>query len=238
MAAPLAGRLPARGFAGVLFDMDGTLIDSLGAVERSWLRWCEEFDVDPAALAGSHGRTSANTIALVMADRSPADRAVAHARIAQIEVADTSGIRVLPGAREAFASLERLGVPHAIVTSCERDLAAARLAASGLPRPSVMVTASDVSHGKPGPEPYERGAELLGLSPADCVVVEDAVAGLVSGRAAGAGALVAVLGTTPVDVLARDAHVVFESVADIDWTDVTTRTHAEDSGGAESGTGG
>jgi sugar-phosphatase len=221
MSAPVAGRLPERVFAGVLFDMDGTLIDSLGAMERSWLRWCGEFGIDPASLAGSHGRTSANTIALVMADRSEADRAAAHARIGEIEVADTRGIRVLPGAREALEALDRLGVPHAIVTSCERDLAAARLAASGLPRPSVVVTASDVSHGKPGPEPYERGAEMLGLSPADCVVVEDATAGLVSGRAAGAGALVAVLGTTPVEVLDADADVVFESVADVDWARLT-----------------
>jgi sugar-phosphatase len=217
MSAPLAGRLPDRAFAGVLFDMDGTLIDSVGAVERSWLRWCEEFGIAPAALAGSHGRTSANTIAVVMAERSEADRGRAHARIGELEVADTEGVVVLPGAREALETLDRLGIPHAIVTSCESDLAAARLAASGLPRPSVIVTASDVSHGKPGPEPYERGAELLGLSPADCLVVEDATAGLVSGRAAGAGGLLAVLGTTPVDVLAEDADVVLESIADVDW---------------------
>ena len=221
MSAPLAGRLPDRAFAGVLFDMDGTLIDSLGAVERSWLAWCVEFGIDPAALAGSHGRTSANTIALVMADRPEDERRRAHARIAEIEVADTEGVRVLPGAREAFDELDRLGVPHAIVTSCERDLAAARLTASGLARPSVVVTASDVGHGKPGPEPYERGAALLGLSPGDCVVVEDATAGLVSGRAAGAGLLVAVLGTTPLEVLAEDADVVHESVADIDWRRLT-----------------
>ena len=112
-------------------------------------------------------------------------------------------------------------MPLAIVTSCERDLAAARLTASGLARPSVVVTASDVGHGKPGPEPYERGAALLGLSPGDCVVVEDATAGLVSGRAAGVGLLVAVLGTTPLEVLAEDADVVHESVADIDWRSLT-----------------
>lgn len=217
LAGCLAGRLPARAFAGVLLDMDGTLIDSAGAVERAWLRWCDEFGVAPADLAGSHGRTSANTIAVVMADRSVEDRARAHARIRELEVADTDGVVVLPGAREALETLDRLGVPHAIVTSCEGPLADARLAASGLPRPAVIVTASDVSHGKPGPEPYERGAELLGLSPADCLVVEDATAGLVSGRAAGAGGLVAVLGTMPTEVLAVDADVVLGSIADIDW---------------------
>lgn len=224
MGAPLAGRLPERSFAGVLFDMDGTLIDSMSAVERSWLRWSEEFGIDPVALAGSHGRTSANTIAVVMAGRSEGERLRAHSRIAEIEVADTEGVVVLPGALEALESLTRRGVRHAIVTSCERDLAAARLAASGLPRPEVLVTASDVSHGKPGPEPYVRGAALLGLSPGDCLVVEDATAGLVSGRAAGAGGLLAVLGTTPVEVLAEDADVVFESVADVDWTRLTHPT--------------
>ncbi|MFC7485855.1 HAD-IA family hydrolase [Knoellia sp. CPCC 206453] len=222
MASTLAGQFPERSFAGVLFDMDGTLIDSLGAVERSWLQWCDEFGIAPAALAGAHGRTSANTIAIVMADRTEAERLTAHARIGQIEVADTEGIVVLPGAVEALEKLDRLGVPHAIVTSCERDLAGARLAATGLPRPSVVVTASDVSHGKPGPEPYERGAALLGVPIGDCVVVEDATAGLVSGRAAGAGLLVAVLGTATVEVLAKDADVVVTSVADIPWPQLFT----------------
>ncbi|EAP98259.1 putative phosphatase [Janibacter sp. HTCC2649] len=217
MVAPLAGQFLERSFAGVLFDMDGTLIDSLAAVERSWLLWCEEFGIEPAALAGAHGRTSANTIAIVMAERTEAERLAAHARIGQIEVEDTEGIVVLPGAIEALEALDWLGVPHAIVTSCERDLAEARLAATGLPRPSVVVTASDVSHGKPGPEPYERGAAMLGVPVGDCVVVEDATAGLVSGRAAGAGLMVAVLGTTTVEILARDADVVVPSVADIPW---------------------
>ncbi|MFC7490836.1 MULTISPECIES: HAD hydrolase-like protein [unclassified Knoellia] len=221
MSAVLWGAYPARTFAGVLFDMDGTLIDSLAAVNRSWLQWCEEFGIAPAALDGAHGRTSANTINIVMADRSEAERSVAHARIGEIEVADTEGIVVLPGAAEAFETLDRLGVPHAIVTSCERDLAQARLAATGLPRPTVVVTASDVSHGKPGPEPYVRGAALLGVPVGDCVVVEDATAGLVSGRTAAAGVLVAVLGTTTVDVLARDADVVVTSVADIPWAELT-----------------
>lgn len=218
MGAPLAGAFPAGTFGGVLFDMDGTLIDSLGAVERSWLQWCEEFGIAPADLAGSHGRTSANTIAVVMADRSAEDRARAHTRIREIEVGDTEGVVVLPGARETFEELDRLGVPHAIVTSCERDLAEARLTATALPRPLVVVTASDVTYGKPGPEPYERGAALLGVPVENCIVVEDATAGLVSGRAAGAGLLVAVLGTTTVEVLARDADVVVESVGDVPWS--------------------
>lgn len=216
----IAPTRPEGPFAGVLFDLDGTLIDSTGAVLRSWLQWCEEFGVEPERLAGSHGRTSINTINVVMADRPPAEREEAHARIREIELVDTEGVVALAGAREAFDLLDELGVPHAIVTSCERELAGVRIAAAGLPRPSVVVTASDVAHGKPGPEPYVLGASMIGLTPAQCVVVEDATAGLVSGRAAGAGALVAVLGTTPGEVLARDADVVLESVARIPWREL------------------
>lgn len=221
-AAPLAGAFPNGSYAGVLFDMDGTLIDSLAAVERSWIVWAEEFGIELSALEGSHGRTSANTIAVVMAGRTEEERRVAHRRVAEIEVADTRDIVLLPGAREAFEELDRLAIPHAIVTSCERELADARIAASGLPRPQVVITASDVAHGKPGPEPYERGAAALGMTPGQCIVVEDATAGLVSARAAGAGAVVAVLGTTPADVLAKDADVVLTSVADIPWPSLVT----------------
>jgi sugar-phosphatase len=217
MVATLAGQFPLRTFSGVLFDMDGTRIDSTGAVLRSWLQWAEEFDLEPAALKGSHGRTSINTIRAVMPERAEAEHRAAHARIREIELADTEGIVALPGAREAFERLDELAVPHAIVTSCERELAGVRILATGLPRPTVVVTASDVSHGKPGPEPFQLGASMLGLEPSRCVVVEDAPAGLVSGRAAGAGLLVAVLGTTPLEVLARDADVVVESVADLPW---------------------
>lgn len=222
----LAGAFPAGPFSGVLFDMDGTLINSTTAVVRSWLRWAEEFGVDPKALEHSHGMTSINTIRLVMADRPEAEQLRAHARIREIELADVDDIVALDGAREAFEELDRLGVPHAIVTSCERELAAVRIEAAGLPRPTVVVTASDVSHGKPGPEPYELGASRLGLAPGECVVVEDATAGLVSGRAAGAGAVVAVLGTAPAEVLARDADVVLTSVADIPWPALITPRHS------------
>ena len=223
MSAPVAGRLPDGTFGGVLFDMDGTLIDSTDAVLRCWLQWAEELGVDRAALAGSHGRTSINTIRAVMADRPEAEQWAAHARIRELELADTEGVVALEGARETFELLDELGVPPAIVTSCEHELAGVRIAAAGLPRPTVVVTASDVSHGKPGPEPYLLGASLVGLAPERCLVVEDATAGLVSGRAAGAGALVAVLGTTPVEVLAPDADVVFESVAQVPWRTLFAR---------------
>ncbi len=188
-----------RPFSGVLLDMDGTLIDSMPAVERSWLRWSEEFEVDPQRLNGFHGVPAVDVIRGVLPEER---RGPAFARIRELEVADTSGITVLPGAAELLAALAAGRVPTAIVTSCTRDLAEARIAATGLTWPSVVVTASDVRRGKPSPDPWLAGANHLGVGAWECVVVEDAVAGLTGARDAGCRALVAVTTTTARDVLA------------------------------------
>jgi len=194
-----------RSFGGVLLDLDGTLIDSIPAVVRSWLRWCGEYEVDPARLTGFHGMTAVNVIADLLPEER---RAEAFARIREIEVADVEGIVLLPGAAELLAALADGGVPTGIVTSGTSDLAEARIAATGLTRPVALVTASDVERGKPWPDPWLEGARRLGVAPADCVVVEDAVAGLRAARAARCGALVAVLGTTPLDELVPEADLV------------------------------
>lgn len=187
-------------FQAVLFDMDGTLVDSTAAVERCWRAWAREHGVDPAALAGSHGRPAVEIIADVLdAVRVPA----ALARIIALEIADTDGVVALPGAVEALRALPE--GTAAIVTSCTRDLAAVRIAAAGLPAPAVLVTADDVTAGKPDPEPFLRAARRLGADPARCLVVEDAPAGLAAGRAAGATTL-AVAGTHRLDQLTADAH--------------------------------
>jgi mannitol-1-/sugar-/sorbitol-6-phosphatase len=176
--------LTGRTFDAVLFDMDGTLIDSGPVVVRSWMRWASEEGVDPALLAGKHGIPSAQIVAMLL----PEDRrASAVQRIDDIEVADTDGIVVLPGAREALSALPAGRV--AIATSCTRPLAAARIGATGLPAPAVVVTASDVERGKPDPAPYLLAAQRLGVDPARCLVVEDAPAGIAAGRAAGAATL-------------------------------------------------
>lgn len=188
--------LAQRTFGAVLFDMDGTLIDSIGAVERSWVTWAGEYDIDIEQLLGFHGIPAAGVIASLRPDLDAADQAAAVRRIEDLEVADTDGIIVLPGAREALDTLVEAGAAVAIVTSCTDPLFEARVAATGLRRPPVVVTASMVERGKPHPDPFLLAAERLGVDPGDCLVVEDAVAGLTAARAAGLTGALAVLHTT------------------------------------------
>jgi mannitol-1-/sugar-/sorbitol-6-phosphatase len=164
----------------VLLDLDGTLVDSTEAVVRCWLRWAEEFGVDPMRLNGSHGRPTAEIVASVL----PALRVPeALARIDHLELTDVAGVRALPGAVELITALP--AGSWAIVTSCGHDLAMARMGAAGLPPVPVLVTADDVTNGKPAPEPYLTGAARLGADPARGLVVEDAPSGVAAARAAG-----------------------------------------------------
>ncbi len=194
--------LEQRSFDAVLFDMDGTLIDSTPSVTRSWRRWAHEEEVDPARLAGLHGIPAVSIIELLLGDRSPAARAAALERINAIELADVDGVVVLPGAAQALAALAGPGARTAIATSSTRALAVARIAAAGLVAPEAVVTADDVERGKPDPAPYLLAARRLGADPARCLVVEDAPAGLVAGIAAGCATL-AVATTHAVAALAE-----------------------------------
>jgi sugar-phosphatase len=203
LLAPLAGRR----FAAVLFDMDGTLIDSTPVVVRSWITWALERGIPPERLEGHHGVPSAQIVRGLVPE-SDVEEAIA--RINALEIADVEGITLLPGAAEAVAALPE--ARRAIVTSCTRPLAAARIAAAGLRAPSVVVTADDVTTGKPDPAPYLLGARRLGVDPADCLVVEDAPSGLLSARTAGAATL-AVTTTTPAEQL--DADAVVGTLADV-----------------------
>jgi mannitol-1-/sugar-/sorbitol-6-phosphatase len=203
----LLAALSGRRFAAVLFDMDGTLIDSTPVVVRSWVTWALERGIDPKRLEGHHGVPAAQIVRGLVPE---ADVESAIARINALEIADVDDITVLPGAAEAVAALPE--ARRAIVTSCTRPLAAARIEAAGLLAPSVVVTADDVPTGKPDPAPYLLGARRLGVDPADCLVVEDAPSGLISARTAGAATL-AVTTTTPADQL--DADAVVGTLADI-----------------------
>ena len=165
-----------------LFDLDGVLIDSTPAVIRVWSRWAIAHGFDPAEVVRTaHGRPSISTIR----DYLPgADYEAENCVVENGELADLDGVVPLPGARELLNALP--ADRWTIVTSCTRALAGARLSAAGLPVPDRLVTCDDVKNGKPDPEPYLKGASLLGISARDCVVVEDAPAGIRAGKAAGA----------------------------------------------------
>lgn len=184
----------------LLFDLDGTLVDSTPAVVRAWTRWAVEHGVTEAQFRSvhAHGRTAAELVA----DLLPAERvAGAVRRIEELELADVDGVVPLPGAARLLAELP--ADRWTIVTSGVRSLATKRIRAAGLPVPERFVTADDVRRGKPDPEPYLTGAALLGVPPERCVVVEDAPAGLTAARAAGAGTL-AVVSTHRADELKAD----------------------------------
>ncbi|MGA5113900.1 HAD family hydrolase [Streptomyces pseudogriseolus] len=167
----------------LLFDNDGTLVSSLESVNRCWTRWAVEYGLtaEDFARVELHGRPAAE----IAADLLPAHVVPqAVARIEDLEVEDVAGggVRLLPGTEEFLAGLpaER----WAVVTSATRRLAEARLAAVGI-LPKTLIAADDITRGKPDPEPYLLAARTLGVDPADCVVCEDAPAGLQAGRAAG-----------------------------------------------------
>ncbi len=171
---------------GFLFDLDGTLVDSLPVVERSWQFWAKSYGVDPdAVLDFIHGKQAITTLRHFMPDKTEAEIQAEFLRLEHIESTDLDGIRALPGAIELLEHLEANAIPWAIVTSGSIPVAHARHRAAGLPMPEVFVTAEQVKHGKPQPDAYLLGAELLGLPPQMCLVVEDAQAGIQAGIAAG-----------------------------------------------------
>jgi mannitol-1-/sugar-/sorbitol-6-phosphatase len=195
------GRLTNQVFEAVIFDLDGTLIDSTPAVVRAWTTWTSEYGLAPLDLQRYHGTPSASTVRAVMPESL---HEAAIQRITELELADLHDIVVLPGAFAAFASLE--GARTAIATSCTVQLAEARIAAAQLLPPTVLVTADDVTYGKPHPEPFLQAARRLGVDPGRCLVVEDAAKGLEAARAAGCFTL-AVVTTTPRELLDADAVV-------------------------------
>ncbi len=181
--------MPSFVCQAILFDLDGVLVDSTPCVTRVWRAWAQEHGLDPDYVVNvAHGQRTIETVRTV-APNLDAQRETD--RIEQREIEDTDGLRVLNGAQELLAALPLNR--YSIVTSGTRQLATKRLQVAGLPVPTKMVTADDVTRGKPDPEPYLAGAAMLGFEPQDCLVFEDAPSGI---RSAKAGGMVVIAVTT------------------------------------------
>ena len=176
-----------RAFAAFLFDMDGTLISSIAAAERAWIRWAARHDIDPATFLPSiHGMRAIETMRRVAPPGVDVEAEAAW--ITQAEIDDVEGIHAIAGAADFLARLP-VGT-WAIVTSAPRELALRRLGAAGIEPPPIFVTSEDIEHGKPDPACYLLAAERFGISAGDCLVFEDAPAGIEAGEASGAAVLV------------------------------------------------
>ncbi len=194
---------------GILFDMDGILISSLGSVERSWTKWSHMRGIDPEyAISIAHGRRAVETVARLRPDLD------SHAELKVIEnfeVDDNEGLTVLPGVLDLLAVLPKGS--WTVVTSATERLARVRLAAGGVSVPDRIVTADQVKQGKPNPEPFLAGAAILGVPPEQCVVFEDSSSGAKAGHAAGC-IVVATTFSHPVESLAA-AHYLVPNLTDV-----------------------
>jgi sugar-phosphatase len=177
----------------LLFDMDGVLVDSTPAVARVWTAWANRFGLVPAEVVRqAHGRPSIATIRELLPS---ADHSAENQIIEKAEIEDVQDVIALPGTRQLLDALppDRF----AVVTSASHALAVVRLRAAGFAIPKHLITSSDIRCGKPHPEPYLRGAQSVEVPPAGCVVIEDAPAGIQSGKTAGCRVLA--LRTTATD---------------------------------------
>lgn len=176
----------------VLFDMDGTLVDSTRVVERAWGWWAKRHDIPlEAVLSFSHGRPTIATMEHFLPGR---DHAQELDEMGRYEETELEGIVAVPGAMQVVRALQNH--PWAIVTSARRTLAQARVTAAGLPVPKVIVPADEIRNGKPHPESFLRAAELLGVPPEECLVFEDTRPGIEAAMNAGMQ-VVAILTTVP-----------------------------------------
>lgn len=182
----------------ILFDMDGTLVDSTAIVERAWGNWAARHNLSlPDILAFSHGRPTISTLERF---RPGHDHTSDLEELAQFEETETSGILAVPGAAEILSAMQNQNHPWALVTSAWRKLAETRVLAAGLPLPTVIVPIDEIQNGKPDPEGFLQAAAQLGIAPKDCVVFEDTRPGIDAGIRAGMQ-VVALLTTCPPEQL-------------------------------------
>jgi len=192
------------GASALLIDLDGTLVDSTGPVRRAWEAFARRHGLDPVTVERvAQGRPSRETVR----ELAPGDAERETALIEEAEVTDVDGIVALPGADAVLGGPR----PKAIVTSCSDALAAVRLRAAGLRAPDVLVSSDSVERGKPDPEAFLLAARRLGVAPADCVVLEDAPAGIAAGRAA--GCYVIALRTTHADAELAGADAIVDDLS-------------------------
>ncbi|KAF9387160.1 hypothetical protein CPB97_002888 [Podila verticillata] len=188
---------------GLLFDMDGTLVDTTAIVERNWKLWCIEHNVDfEELISTSHGRPSFEIMKQWAPDHLKEHyQSAEYTKILEERVTnDTDGMILIPGATALLKSLP--ADKWAVVTSAGREMAVTRFQQCGFPKPPILVTASDVSRGKPHPEGYMSAAKQMGVDSMDCVVFEDAPAGIRAGVASGPTAVIGMnTGTMPLEHL-------------------------------------
>jgi|SRR6185437_7827470 len=185
---------------GILFDMDGVLVSSIGSVERSWTQWAQAHQVDPAlAIRMAHGRRAIETLQTLRPDLDSRSELL---RLEEMEMEDNRDLKILPGVQRVLHELP--ADRWAVVTSATERLALRRMRDGGVPDPPRLVTADKVSKGKPDPEPYLAGAKLLGLPPEDCLVIEDAASGARAGHDAGCKVLATLFSHTLETLSAAD----------------------------------
>lgn len=194
----------------ILFDLDGTLIDSTDRIDRLWRWWAERHGVPFEQLDGKiHGRPAVESFHLI--DPSlPIEQAIEE--LEAEEIGDMHDVHIIPGARELLARLDP--TRWAIVTSGSPRVAHARIDYTGLPMPRVLITAGEIKRGKPAPDGYLLGARRLGFDPADCVVVEDTPVGVQAGQAAGMR-VIAIAYSHPAQDLAA-ADMLVRDISDLD----------------------
>lgn len=196
----------------ILFDLDGVLVNSAELVERTWRNWAKRHRLDPeTVIAAAHGRRTLETVQAVAPHLAVEDEVIS---LEANEAMSTDGVREIEGAREILQSLP--ADSWAIVTSGIRAVAEFRIRYIGLPSPSVMICAEEITHGKPHPEGYLTAASRLGRGPDECIVIEDAPPGIEAAHAAGMR-VIAVAATYPRERLVG-ADAIVERISDLSVT--------------------